>query len=132
MRTKRSTTSKGLLGVAALAASAGLLLSGCAAAEGNPTGTWLQSPAPTVGDVPQLVLEEGGGLSGTDGCNIFGGAWTRAGNEATFTDLMGTLMFCEGVDDWLKDAASATAVGSTLTVKDADGKVIGELQRVES
>src|SRR5690606_1387562 len=101
MRSTLSTPSKHLLGAAALAASAALLLSGCAAAEGNPTGSWQQSPAPEVGDVPQLVLAEGGGLSGTDGCNILGGGWSRAGNEATFMDLVGTMMFCEGVDDWL-------------------------------
>lgn len=128
---RTGTTSIRIAGIAA-AASAAMLLSACAAAEGDPTGTWLQSPAPEAGEVPQLVLAEGGGLSGTDGCNILGGGWSRAGNEATFMDVISTQIFCEDVDDWLKNAATATAVGPTLTVKDADGNVIGELQRVVS
>jgi len=112
-----------------LAAAAAVTLAGCVVG-GDPVGTWQQQPAPATGDVPQLVLETGGGLSGTDGCNIFGGAWTGSGRTVEFENVMGTLIACEDVDDWLRDAAGATVEGDTLKVVDASGAAIGELHRV--
>lgn len=127
---RRITIKKaGLAGIIAAGAVAALALTGCAAAEGNPTGTWRANPAPETGEVPELVLADGGGLSGTDGCNQLAGGWTRNGADATFEDVATTLMACEGVDTWLVDLASAKAVGATLTVYDVGGNVIGELQR---
>lgn len=117
-----------LVGIVA-AAGAAIMLAGCVVG-GDPIGTWQQQPAPTTGDVPQLVLENGGGLSGTDGCNIFGGAWTGSGRTVEFEDVIGTLIACDDVDDWLRDAAGGTVEGNTLKIVDADGAVIGELQRV--
>lgn len=80
--------------------------------------------------MPQLVLETGGGLSGTDGCNIFGGAWTGAGRTVEFEDVIGTLIACEDVDDWLRDLAAGTVDGDTMKLTDASGAAIGELHRV--
>jgi len=123
-------TSKPIRLVGALAvAGAAIALAGCAGG-GDPVGTWQQQSAPATGDVPQLVLEAGGGLSGTDGCNIFGGEWTGSGSTVEFENVMGTLIACEDVDDWLRDAAGATVAGDTLKVLDASGAAIGELQRV--
>lgn len=126
-----STTMR-FAGVLAVAIGA-LALTGCDGGPvigGDPVGTWRQQPAPTTGDVPQLVLETGGGLSGTDGCNIFGGAWTGSGRTVEFEDLIGTLMACDGVDDWLRDAAGGTVEGDTLKIVDTSGAAIGELHRV--
>lgn len=123
-----STTAR-IVATVTAATAAAVLLAGCVVG-GDPIGTWRQQPAPTTGDVPQLVLETGGGLSGTDGCNIFGGAWTGSGRTVEFEDVIGTLIACEDVDDWLRDAAGGTVEGDTLKVVDASGAVIGELQRV--
>lgn len=126
------TTSMRIAGVL-VAAGIAFSLAGCDGGPvigGDPIGTWQQQPAPTTGDVPQLVLETGGGLSGTDGCNIFGGAWTGSGRTVEFENIMGTLIACEDVDDWLRDAAGGTVDGDTLKVVDASGALIGELHRV--
>lgn len=128
MRSTLTTKSMRLAGVIAVAAAA-IALAGCSGGS-DPVGTWRAEPAPATGDVPQLVLETGGGLSGTDGCNIFGGAWTGSGATVAFENVMGTLIACEDVDDWLRDATGATVAGSTLKLVDASGAVIGELHRV--
>lgn len=117
-----------LTAIAALA----FALSGCASNAGassdDATGSW-----GTVGTdgQPSLDLAEGGTVSGTDGCNRLTGSWTQDGSTVTFGPLASTMMACEGVDEWLGGAVTATVDGSTLTVLGKDGTSIGTLKRSE-
>lgn len=121
--------------ITALAAST-VLLAGCAvgpALPGGPatspfTGTW-DAPPPATGDTPSLILSADGSLGGTDGCNLMFGNWSASGATIEFRELGSTQMYCEGVDDWLIDAATGTLDRDTLTVFDANGDVLGELHR---
>jgi len=122
--------------LAAAGAVTALLLGGCApAAPGVPgapsggfVGTWSAEP-PAKGKTPTLNLSADGGLGGDDGCNTLGGSWAQDGDGIEFRELFGTQMYCEGVDDWLREAATAQLDGDVLTVFDEDGDAIGELHR---
>lgn len=113
--------------VSLIAAGAALvLLSGCAGEPASAEGTW-----GAEGDgKPQLVLEAGGELSGTDGCNRLMGAWTQA--DATtidFGEVASTMMACEGVDTWLVELSTAKLDGDVLRILDSSGAEIGTLAR---
>ena len=104
-----------------------LLLSACssgAADSPNPVGTW----GATAANKPQLVLEEGGTLHGTDGCNRLVGTWEESDGKITFGPMAGTRMFCEGVDTWLSDATSAKIVSGSLEIFNAKDAAIGTLK----
>lgn len=108
-----------------------LLLAGCGSTgdsgggEVDPAGTW---GAGGEGQ-PQLELDADGSFSGTDGCNQIGGSWEAAGAEVRFGETRSTLMFCEGVDDWLGGLATATVDADLMTVFDDTGTQIGTLTR---
>lgn len=105
-----------------------MLVSACAAGGSgslNPVGTW----GATLDGKPQLIIEDGGTLHGTDGCNRLVGNWSESDGNITFSQLAGTRMLCEGVDTWLSDAASAKIVNKSLEIhNDTDAK-IGTLDR---
>lgn len=114
------------LGMAA-ALCAALLLSSCAsgvAASPNPVGTW----GATAEGQPQLVLEEGGTLHGTDGCNRLVGTWEESNGTISFGPMAGTRMFCEGADPWLADAASGKIVSGALELMNDKNVEIGTLK----
>ena len=108
-----------------------MVLTGCAtsgtdgAPEASPTpvGTW------GADDGPHLTLEDGGQLTGHDGCNGLSGTWEPDGTEVNFVDVVTTLMACEGVDTWLNGLSSATVDGDTLHVFNDDDAEIGSLDR---
>ncbi|MGB9033501.1 MAG: META domain-containing protein [Paeniglutamicibacter sp.] len=121
MKTKQMSA-LGLLGAV-------LLLSSCASSSTvapGPEGNW-GSDGPGQ---PSLVLEAGGKLHGTDGCNRLLGSYEASGTDITFGPLGGTRMFCEGVDTWLSHAAGATLGADTLEIMDAQGQRIGTLERM--
>lgn len=111
-----------------------LLLSGCAGDQGDdrggsvdPTGTWGDTADTTA---PSLVIEDGGDLTGTDGCNQLTGTWTvDESDHVQFHNVASTRMACEGVDTWLEGLSQATVADDTLTVLDQDGSEIGTLER---
>ena len=114
----------------AAAMGAAMLLSGCAsgtAGAPDPVGTWGVAEE----GKPQLVLEEGGTLHGTDGCNRLVGTWSEADGKVVFGPLAGTRMFCEGVDTWLSDAKSAKVVSGSLEIFDVKDAAIGTLKHAE-
>lgn len=105
-----------------------LFLSSCAAngsAPASAQGTWGQDQP----GQPQLVLEDGGSVFGTDGCNRLSGSWEESGGVITFGTLVGTRMMCEEVDVWLSDAATAKVDQDNLIIDDASGAKIGTLKR---
>jgi heat shock protein HslJ len=79
---------------------------------------------------PWLEFAEDHRLSGTDGCNRLVGEWSRSeGGIVVFGPLVSTLMFCDGVDTWLRGATAARQLGDRLEILDAAGAVMGELPR---
>lgn len=119
---------KSLLAAAALAAAT-LTLVGCASGDTSKAqGTW--GTANVTGE-PWLVLEADGSFNGSDGCNGVFGAYTVSGDTVTLDDMGSTLMFCEGVDTWLSNAATARIDNNTMTVMNADAQEIGTLERTK-
>jgi heat shock protein HslJ len=117
-----------------------LLLAACGGASSALTGvTWkLVSYGPpgaeqdAVADVPtSLVFGDDGQVSGSMGCNSFGGEYKVEGNQITFGPLVSTLMAC---DEPIMNQESAVLKiftgtvdyqvdGTTLTITGADGSV---------
>lgn len=110
--------------IAGIALVVPLAVSGCTSTP-SPVGTW---GAGGEGQ-PQLIIDEDGSLGGTDGCNVMFGNWESDANGIIFRETGGTLMFCEGVDDWLKNLDSATVQGNELRILDRDGQEIGTLAK---
>ena len=88
-------------------------------------GTW-GSAAPGQ---PQLQIAEDGSVTGTDGCNRLAGKWALENEVVIFQQMISTMMYCEGVDTWLSEAASARVHGKALHVYDRAGLEIGTLER---
>ncbi|MGX5696223.1 META domain-containing protein [Agromyces soli] len=132
------TRRRRILEIVTAAATAALLLAGCAGSPGaapTPTpeldeaavaGIWVDESATPS---PALMLAPDGTATGTDGCNRLTGTWQLDGDVVEFGAFAATRMFCEGVDDWLSGAASATVSGSEMTVLGAKGKKLGTLER---
>ncbi|ANJ25545.1 META domain-containing protein [Agromyces aureus] len=122
------------IAITATAITAVLLLSGCLGEEGDdrggsvdPVGTWGDTSETSE---PSLVLADGGGLTGTDGCNRLTGSWTvDESDHVEFHDVASTRMACESVDTWLEGLSQATIADDTMTVLDQDGSEIGTLER---
>jgi len=117
--------SAGLVLIGALSLS----LAGCAApAAIQVTGTWGDQ---TQQGTPSLELGPNGALSGTDGCNQLVGEYVATGADLVFEQVASTKMFCEGIDTWLANLATASVTGDTMTLFDSAGVEIGSLERAE-
>ena len=100
-------------------------LNASSAESASAEGTWGEE-----GDrLPQLVLEAGGRLHGTDGCNRLVGGWTQDGAVVDFGQVASTMMYCADVDTWLAAMATGEVNGDALTILDRDGNEIGTLAR---
>lgn len=110
----------------AVAATAALGLAACSAAAPSVVGTW--GDAESQGE-PSLTFDEDGSYSGSDGCNRVMGSWEADGKTVDLGVMASTLMFCEGVDTWLSQGASAEIDGTTLIVLDEGGEQLGSLER---
>ncbi|MGA4670004.1 META domain-containing protein [Propionibacteriaceae bacterium Y1923] len=56
---------------------------------------------------PHLRFGTDGRVTGSDGCNRLMGRWAFDEDDidiVTLSQMASTMMFCEGVDDWLKRA----------------------------
>ena len=116
------------LATAAITVTA-LSLVGCSATSAAQVqGTW--GTANTTGE-PWLIFEEDGSFNGSDGCNGIFGTYSVSGDTVSLGDMGTTLMFCEGVDTWLSEAASARVDGDTLIVRDRAETEIGTLERAQ-
>jgi heat shock protein HslJ len=90
----------------------------------------------TMTDVPSTVTVDatfmGGNVSGTGGCNTYGGGYTASGASLTFGPLVSTMMACGDPKDAVEHAyltalgksATYTATASALTIYDASGAEI--------
>ena len=110
-----------------------LALAACGSPEGTNAAGGAPDPVGTWGSdgegEPQLDLSADGSLSGTDGCNRLMGSWEADGADIDFAQTASTRMFCEGVDTWLSDLATATVTADVMTVFDDSGAQIGTLNR---
>lgn len=111
--------------LALLAVTAGLLFTACSSGT-DVTGTWGDKETASS---PFLVLEKDGSLHGSDGCNNLMGSYEVQGDTITFGQLASTLMYCEGVDDWLSDAVKGTIAADTMTLWSADERELGTLNK---
>lgn len=110
----------------AVAATAALGLAACSSAAPSVVGTW--GEAESQGE-PSLTFEEDGSYSGSDGCNRVMGSWEADGSTVDLGMMATTLMYCEGVDTWLSQGATAEIDGTTLIVLDQGGEQLGSLER---
>ena len=95
------------------------------------------SPTAAVPDVETSIEFKEGQVSGNVGCNGFGGTYEIDGDKITFSEVVSTLMFCEGpVGDQelgtlavLQDSTTYVLDGDTLTLTSADGTAVVVLAR---
>ncbi|WP_217131745.1 META domain-containing protein [Leucobacter chinensis] len=116
-----------ILAAGALCLASFALVSCAGSKEQSVVGNW-GTPDDATG--PALVFEDDGSMHGTDGCNNLMGSYTEEGGKIVFGGLASTMMFCEGVDDWLSKGESATIDGEILTVFNEADKEIGKLARI--
>jgi heat shock protein HslJ len=78
-----------------------------------------------LGDVEAgLTFGEDGAVTGTSGCNEFGGSYTVEGDQITFTEIVSTLKLCDtplmGQEEAMQQVLTETALyrieGNTLTI----------------
>ena len=117
-----------------------MVLSACSSATSGLTNiTWklvsygpADKPTPAVPGVEtSLVFEDNGKVSGTMGCNQFGGDYKAKGDQITFGPLAATLMACpepimnqeSAALGILSGTVTYKADGSSLTITGADGSV---------
>src|SRR3954447_21189989 len=131
MRNPRSALVRTVL----LVALGGAALAGCSSDDfsgsttleaGDIAGQWTEASSKPTGE---LKLEDGGSVSGTDGCNQLNGTWKIDGSDVEFGPFAATMMACADVDTWLSGATSATVDGDEMTVLDEGGKEIGTLTK---
>lgn len=110
--------------IAGIALAVPLLVSGCTSTP-SPVGTW-----GAEGDgKPQLIIAKDGSLGGTDGCNVLFGSWESVAEGLVFSEVGGTLMYCEGVDTWLSQMQSATIKGDEIHILGQGGEPLGTLTK---
>jgi heat shock protein HslJ len=100
------------------------------------TGAWKLTSYGTVDTLSSaladveanLTFNEDGTVTGTSGCNEFGGNYTVEGDQITFSEIVSTLMLCdeplmgqeEAIHQVLTDTATYTIEGNTLTLTNND------------
>ncbi len=127
-----------VLALASAAALAVLGLTACSGGSSADSDSVPQDPATAILGVwgepdsqgkPSLEFAEDGSFAGTDGCNRLFGTWTVDGERVDLGAMGSTMMYCEGVDDWLNRAVAVTVRGDALVVSDEGGAEIGTLDR---
>lgn len=91
----------------------------------EPVGTWTVVDGVTGSF---LTLAKDGSYSGNDGCNALTGEWKEADGSIAFTAGATTLMACENSTAWLTQIAKGHIQATTMTVQDATGLVLGQLE----
>lgn len=114
-----------------------LLISACQPKQSaSPLGTWILTELngnAVPSDTNIYMVLENSSLSGSDGCNHFGGSYTLDGNSFSVgDDLMSTLMACEGpimerADEFnkaLQTSAKYQLTDNKLQLLDENGKIL--------
>ena len=122
-----------------------LILAACAG--GNSAsieGTWrlvsygsATEQTPAAADIDTSIEFKDGQVGGNVGCNGFGGKYEVEGDAFIFSEVVSTLMFCEGpAGDQelatlavLRETATYVLDGDTLTIISADGNTAVGLAR---
>ncbi|GHU04519.1 hypothetical protein FACS1894158_04990 [Betaproteobacteria bacterium] len=98
--------------------------------------TRLESQPVTTTKPAQLRLNAEGRVSGSGGCNRISGAYQLTGGQIAFSQVVSTKMACIGDVAATEDAffkalaqvASWEITGQTLSLRDAGGKLVLELE----
>jgi heat shock protein HslJ len=122
-----------------------LILAACGGGDSaSVAGTWSlvsygdsANQTPAAPDVETSIEFKDGLVNGNVGCNGFGGNYEVEGDKITFSEVVSTLMFCEGpVGDQetstlnvLAESATFVLDGDTLTLTSADGGSVIVLAR---
>jgi len=122
-----------------------LILTACSGGESESvSGTWslvsYGDPANQTSAAPDVdtsIEFKDGQMSGNVGCNGFGGKYEVDGDTIKFSDVVSTLMFCEGpIGDQettalnvLRENATFVLDGNQVTIKSADGSAAIVLAR---
>lgn len=122
--TVRMRSSHRLALASGIALALPLLIAGCTSSP-SPVGTW----GSTAEGEPHLIIAEDGSLGGNDGCNVMFGNWTSDADGLVFSEVGGTLMFCEGVDTWLSRMQTATIDGNVIHILGEGGTELGSLNK---
>jgi len=101
------------------------LLTACTPQGGNVPGKW----GSTDPGQPNLIVNDNGSYSGSDGCNTMTGTGTISGTSIELGTVAMTQKACSGVDTWMSTAASGKADGNVMTMFDKSGTKIGTLDR---
>lgn len=135
------------ISVAALAAASVLALTACGGAGADPGVDPTTDDAPTAADFDgrwvaedpedaflefKEVDENGGTVSGTDGCNGVQGEFHVDGDTASIDRGPGTLKGCPDIDTWLKGVTVVVLDGDTLSIQNDDGEELGTLTREDA
>lgn len=124
------------------------LLGACATANPPPASlantSWALSQLPGAQPVAPprrqtLTFSSDGHISGSGGCNGFGGDYTQSGAQLHFGHIIHTMMACTpGMDSEqaymaaLDNTRAAALAGDTLTLSNAQGQVVARLTRSQS
>ncbi len=81
------------------------------------------------GASPWLRFDEGGVLTGSDGCNWLSGEWDVEGGRIEAPAIVRTEMWCEDRTQWMGGLHTMEVHGDELVVFDADGERLGSLPR---
>ena len=122
MDARRLRSLLGLVAVAAMASACGLTGGDTAnGGLGNTSWTVLSiGGQATIPDArPTMVFDPGGTVSGTNGCNTYGGRFATDGNRITIDQTSSTAMGCEA-DRSAQEAAFNAAFGAATTWKQAE------------
>ena len=117
-----------------------LLLSACTSQEKSLQGSWsLTAYGPEGATAPaapdsqaSITFNDDGTLTGSSGCNGFGGEYSVDGDQVEFSELVSTLMACEEplmtqegtVFKVLNDTATYKIDGGTLTITKDDTALV--------
>ena len=80
----------------------------------------------------RIEFEEGGGVTGFDGCSDLDGNWSESESGSIVTDNLATSTAeCDADGAWLRETAFVSVDGDRLVVMDAGEEELGRLDRAE-
>jgi len=94
--------------------------------QGFPIGYWTEEKTSTS---PFLNIRADRTYSGSDGCTTLTGTWSPTDDEAIMlTAGATTQMQCDGVNQWLNQAAQGRVRAGVMTIQSSAGDILGQLK----